>query len=60
MKECNSEDVLAAIATIEEALGNVRISIDVLLTGATDLERPFPESDRGGIRDHQVAHQHRC
>ena len=42
---CNSEDVLAAIATIEETLGNVRISVDVLLSRATDLERP-PSPDR--------------
>jgi hypothetical protein len=40
---CNSQDVLTAVAAIEEASGNVRISIDVLLPGATDLERPsFP------------------
>ena len=41
---CNSQNVLIAVAAIE-AFGNVRIAIDVLLPGVTDVERPsFPDS----------------
>jgi hypothetical protein len=48
---CN-DDVLCAIANVEEAVGNVRSSIDVFLPSVTDFElKPFAES---GETDYDV------